>query len=174
MSLLLRCEQTPWGSAPILGHYQPFMVINSITIAFVQKLLVGHVIDVSLCPLIHLIGVCTEGTLGPPSWGSAGEKRQTRRTFPMARLKCLTGNFPNLYRAYKAHQTNVWWTMKVFRQHCWGPRIHCPHVHESIQPTNEPTVTHNSLCFLPEASFCYIRFYICCIFPCRYVMCIPH
>ena len=49
------------------------------------------------------------------SWNaSVGEKR---RTFPMARPKCLMGNFPNLYRIYKAHQTNVWWTMKVFRLH---------------------------------------------------------
>ena len=37
----------------------------------------------------------------------------------MARPKCLMGNFTNLYRIYKAHQTNVWWTMKVFRLHCY-------------------------------------------------------
>ena len=34
------------------------------------------------------------------------------------------GDFTNWYRIYKAHQTNVWWTMKVFRLHCymasWG------------------------------------------------------
>ena len=38
---------------------------------------------------------------------SVGEKRRTRQTFPMARPKCLMGNFTNLYRIYKAHQTNV-------------------------------------------------------------------
>ena len=48
---------------------------------------------------------------------SVSEKRRTRRTFPMARPKCLMGIFTNLYRIYKAHQTNVWWTMKVFRLH---------------------------------------------------------
>ena len=53
------------------------------------------------------------------SWLSEGEKRRTRRTFPMARPKCLMGDFTNLYGIYKAHQTNVWWTMKVFRLHCW-------------------------------------------------------
>ena len=48
---------------------------------------------------------------------SVGEKRRTRQTFLMARPKCLMGNFTNSYRIYKAHQTNVWWTMKVFRLH---------------------------------------------------------
>ena len=43
---------------------------------------------------------------------------EKRRTFPMARPKCLMGIFTNLYRIYKAHQTYVWWTMKVFRLHC--------------------------------------------------------
>ena len=45
---------------------------------------------------------------------SVGEKRWT---FPMGGLKCLMGDFPNLYGIYKAHQANVWWTMKVFRLH---------------------------------------------------------
>ena len=49
-------------------------------------------------------------------WCSVGEKHQT---FPMTRPKYLMGNFTNLYRIYKAHQTNVWWTMEVFRLHCW-------------------------------------------------------
>ena len=35
---------------------------------------------------------------------NVGEKR---RTFPMARPKDLMGNFTNLYRIYKTHQTNV-------------------------------------------------------------------
>ena len=46
---------------------------------------------------------------------SVGEKH---RTFPMARPKCLMGDFTNLYGIYTAHQTNVWWTMQVFRLHC--------------------------------------------------------
>ena len=36
----------------------------------------------------------------------------------MARPKCLMRNFTNLNRIYKAHQTNVWGTMEVFRIHC--------------------------------------------------------
>ena len=48
---------------------------------------------------------------------SVGEKRRTHRTFPMARPKCLMRDFTNLYRIYRAHQTNVWWTMQVFCLH---------------------------------------------------------
>ena len=48
---------------------------------------------------------------------SVGEKHRTHRTFPMARPKCLMGDFTNLYGIYTAHQTNVWWTMQVFRLH---------------------------------------------------------
>ena len=36
-----------------------------------------------------------------------------------AKPKCLLRNFTNFNRIYKAHQTNVWWTMKVFRLHYW-------------------------------------------------------
>ena len=46
----------------------------------------------------------------------------------MARPKCLMGNFTNFYGIYKVHQTNVWWTMKVFRlhwQHCNGEWTSC-------------------------------------------------
>ena len=39
----------------------------------------------------------------------------------MARPKCLMGDFTNLYGIYKAHQSNVWWTLKVFRPHCDTP-----------------------------------------------------
>ena len=49
---------------------------------------------------------------------SAGEKGRTHRTFPKVRPKCLMEDFTNLYGIYKAHQTNVWWTMQVFRLHC--------------------------------------------------------
>ena len=38
---------------------------------------------------------------------SVGKKRRTHRTFPMARPKCLMGDFTNFYGIYKAHQTNV-------------------------------------------------------------------
>ena len=41
-----------------------------------------------------------------------------RRTFPMARPKCLMRDFTNLNTIHKAHRTNVWWTMKVFQLHC--------------------------------------------------------
>ena len=46
------------------------------------------------------------------------ENHQTCWTFLMARPKCLMRDFTNLNRIYKAHRTNVWWTMKVFRLHC--------------------------------------------------------
>ena len=62
--------------------------------------------------------------------GSVGAKRRTHRTFPMARPKCLMGNFPNLYRIYKAHQTHVWWTMKVFLPTLlWRSIIHMMKLH---------------------------------------------
>ena len=38
---------------------------------------------------------------------SVGKKHRTHRTFPMARPKCLMGDFANLYGIYTAHQTNV-------------------------------------------------------------------
>ena len=43
---------------------------------------------------------------------SVGEKRRPCQTVPMDRPKCLMGDFTNLYGIYKAHQKNVWWTMK--------------------------------------------------------------
>ena len=53
-------------------------------------------------------------------FNSVGEKHRTHRTFPMARPKCLMGDFTNLYGIYTAHQTNVWWTTQVFRLHCFN------------------------------------------------------
>ena len=57
---------------------------------------------------------------------SVHENHRTHRTFPKARPKCLMKDFTNLNRIYTAHQTNVWWIMKVFRVHwvstcnwCW-------------------------------------------------------
>ena len=41
---------------------------------------------------------------------SVGVKHRTYQTFPMARPKCLMGDFTNLYGIYTVHQTNVWWT----------------------------------------------------------------
>ena len=35
----------------------------------------------------------------------------------MARPKCLMRDLTNLNRIYKAHRSNVWWIMKVFRVH---------------------------------------------------------
>ena len=60
---------------------------------------------------------------------SVHEHHRTHRTFPMARPKCLMRDFTNLNRIYKAHQTNVWWIMKVFRLHC----IHCFCVYQDDQ-----------------------------------------
>ena len=58
------------------------------------------------------------------------------RTCPMPKPKCLMRGFINLNRIYKAHQTNVWWTMKVFRLH-W-----------IITPTTDRTLSFwMSLCF---------------------------
>ena len=45
---------------------------------------------------------------------SVHENHQTHQTFPMTRPKCLMRDLTNLNRIYKAHQTNVWWLMKVF------------------------------------------------------------
>ena len=50
-------------------------------------------------------------------FSSVHENHRTCQTFPMARPKCLMRDFTNLNRIYKAHRTNVWWTMKVFRLH---------------------------------------------------------
>ena len=52
---------------------------------------------------------------------SVHENQRTHRTFPLARPKCPMRDCTNLnriYKVYKAHQTNVWWIMKVFRAHC--------------------------------------------------------
>ena len=49
---------------------------------------------------------------------SVHENHRTCQTFPMARPKCLMRDFTNLNRIHKAHRTNVWWIMKVFRVHC--------------------------------------------------------
>ena len=48
---------------------------------------------------------------------SVHENHRTCRTFPMTGPKCLMRDFTNLNRIYKAHWTNVWWTMKVFHEH---------------------------------------------------------
>ena len=50
---------------------------------------------------------------------SVHENHRTCRTFPMARRKCPMRDFTNLNRIHKAHRTNVWWIMKVFRVHCY-------------------------------------------------------
>ena len=69
---------------------------------------------------------------GPhPTPPSVHENHRTCQTFPMARPKCLMRDFTNLNRTYEAHQTNVWWTMKVFRLHCpphppFHSRSKCP------------------------------------------------
>ena len=42
----------------------------------------------------------------------------------MARPKWLMRDFTNLNRIYKAHRTNVWWIIKVFRVH-WSRVITC-------------------------------------------------
>ena len=61
-----------------------------------------------------------------PHVGSVHENHQTHRTFPMARPKCLMRDLTNLKRIYKAHQTNVWWIMKVFQLHwCWPQEPCC-------------------------------------------------
>ena len=51
--------------------------------------------------ILHLFGTDIHG------YNSVDEKHWTRRTFPMARPKCLMGVFTNLYGIHKAHQTNV-------------------------------------------------------------------
>ena len=46
---------------------------------------------------------------------SVHQNHQTRRIFPMDKSNCLMRDFTNLNRIYKAHRTNIWWTLKVFR-----------------------------------------------------------
>ena len=41
----------------------------------------------------------------------------TRQTFRTVKPRYLARDLTNLNRIYKAHQTNEWWTMKVFRSH---------------------------------------------------------
>ena len=84
-------------------------------------------IHMSACLWHASMCVCVRVYVYPASCISVGEKRRTHRTFPMARPKCLMGDFTNFYGIYKAHQTNVWWTMKVFRLHwCMHvPRLSC-------------------------------------------------
>ena len=55
-------------------------------------------------------------------YNSVHENHQTHQTFLMPRPKCLMRDFTNLKRIYKAHQTNVWWIMKVFRLHCYNDK----------------------------------------------------
>ena len=67
-----------------------------------------------------LLGIfCPEHFNSFDAEDSVHENHWTHRTFPMARPKCLMRGFTNLNRIYKAHRTNVWWIMKVFRVHCW-------------------------------------------------------
>ena len=61
--------------------------------ALVNKQMCVHVSVISFCDILYN--------------GSIGEKRRTRQKFPMARPKCLMGDFINLYGIYKTHQTNV-------------------------------------------------------------------
>ena len=72
-------------------------------------------------------------------------------TFLMARPKCLMRDFTNLNRIYKAHRTNVWWTMKVFRLHCIDN-----HIDELMQERHNSTVNALELslsCTNPSTSF---------------------
>ena len=66
------------------------------------------------CPILHIDGLMQERRNSIANT-SVGEKR---RTCPAARPKCLMRDSMNLNRIYKGHQTNVWWTMKVFSLHC--------------------------------------------------------
>ena len=79
-------------------------------------------------PHFELLGAITPHPfkLGPPNldhmfkipWSSSvHENHWTCRTFPMARPKCPMRDITNLNRIHKAHRTNVWWIMKVFRVH---------------------------------------------------------
>ena len=60
----------------------------------------------------------TCNTFAKSTISSVHENHQTHWTFTMARPKRLMRNFTNLNRIYKAHQTNVWWIVKVFQVHC--------------------------------------------------------
>ena len=63
---------------------------------------------------------------------SVHENHWTHRTFPMARPKHLMKDFTNLNRLYKAHWTNVWWILKVFRVHCIiAPKLVALSLHEN-------------------------------------------
>ena len=64
------------------------------------------------------VNIGSGNDLLPDGTNSVHENHRTCRTFAMTKPKCLMGDFTNLNRIYKAPQTNVWWTMKVFRLHC--------------------------------------------------------
>ena len=70
-----------------------------------------------------VIGYRAIGNFKPCNSCNVAEKRWTHQTFPMVRPKFLTGDFTNLCRIYKAHQTNAKWTLKVFHLHCWWSRF---------------------------------------------------
>ena len=89
------------------GHFQNYLSVN--------------VVKFYLLPVLIMVNSTYYLVLN-----NVHENQQTRRTFPMARHKCLMSDFTNLNRIYKAHRTNVWWIMKVFRVHwSWSDQIQC-------------------------------------------------
>ena len=67
---------------------------------------------------------------------SVGKKCRTCQTFPTVKPKYLARDLTNLNRIYKAHQTNEWWTMKVFRSH-WDDIFKCIFMNENHRISNK-------------------------------------
>ena len=92
-----------------------------------KKKIMIYIYQISCTPspfLIALvIGYRAIGNFKPCNSCNVAEKCWTHQTFPMVRPKFLTGDFTNLCRIYKAHQTNAKWTLKVFHLHCWWSRF---------------------------------------------------
>ena len=69
---------------------------------------------------------------------SVQENHTTHRTFLMAGPICLMRDFKNLNRILKAHQTNVWWIMKVFQEHCSYASVNTESIFTEILKTASP------------------------------------
>ena len=103
---------SPWRSLTAwlnfwYGHGQSLKVIDCLTqpLIWTWSVLEGHWLPDSTFDMYMV--TC-----------SVHKNHRTCRTFPMARPKCLMRDFTNLNRINKAHWRNVWWTMKVFHEHC--------------------------------------------------------
>ena len=111
MSISITMQQY---SKPTRSAWSSACMLNSETV-------VNHK-NRSMCRQITQIDLSmySYNTVQYTCYSSVHENHWTHQTFLMARPKCLMRDFTNLNRIYKAHQTNVWWIMKVFQVHCYS------------------------------------------------------